>query len=109
MRFYLFFFLLGYNLLQAQPTILPPPQTDEIIIDNGAAGKADPNDRIRYKVTIQNTGTNRCDGNATQYRTGSQDHLCGRYIQVFSIGITGQLYQHRQCGYHDPCGLGFES
>ncbi|HQW03898.1 MAG TPA: hypothetical protein PLR30_15530, partial [Saprospiraceae bacterium] len=57
MRFYLFFFLLGCNLLQAQPIILPPPQADEIIIDNGAAGKADPNDRIRYKVTIQNNGT----------------------------------------------------
>ena len=40
MRFYLFFFLLGCNLLQAQPIILPPPQADEIIIDNGAAGKA---------------------------------------------------------------------
>jgi hypothetical protein len=30
-------------------------QTDEIIIDNGVSGKADPGDRIRYKVTIQNT------------------------------------------------------
>ncbi|MDZ4748124.1 MAG: hypothetical protein SH808_06520, partial [Saprospiraceae bacterium] len=56
MRFYLFFILVGYTVLQAQPTILPPTQTDEIIIDNGATGKADPNDRIRYKVTIQNTG-----------------------------------------------------
>ena len=62
MRYYLFFFLLGYNLLQAQPIILPPPQTDEIIIDNGATGKADPNDRIRYKVTIQNTGTTGATG-----------------------------------------------
>ena len=33
-----------------------PTQTDEIIIDNGVPGKADPGDRIRYKVTIQNTG-----------------------------------------------------
>lgn len=33
-----------------------PTQTDEIIIDNGTSGKADPNDRIRYRVTIQNTG-----------------------------------------------------
>ncbi len=40
--------------LQAQ--VIVPTQTDEIIIDNGASGKADPNDRIRYKVTIQNTG-----------------------------------------------------
>jgi hypothetical protein len=40
--------------LQAQ--VIVPAQTDEIIIDNGASGKADPNDRIRYKVTIQNTG-----------------------------------------------------
>jgi len=28
----------------AQPTILAPTHTDEIIIDNGATGKADPND-----------------------------------------------------------------
>ncbi len=41
--------------LNAQ-TIPTPTQTDAIIIDNGAAGKADPNDRIRYNVTIQNTG-----------------------------------------------------
>jgi len=38
------------------PTIPTPTQTDEIIIDNSTSGKADPNDRIRYKVTIQNTG-----------------------------------------------------
>lgn len=62
MRFYLFFFLFGYTTLQAQPTILPPTQIDEIIIDNGATGKADPNDRIRYKVTIQNTGTTGANG-----------------------------------------------
>jgi hypothetical protein len=41
----------------AQPIILPPTQTDEIIIDNGSAGKAYPNDRIRYKVAIQHTGS----------------------------------------------------
>lgn len=62
MRFYLFLILLGYTALQAQPTIPPPTQTDEIIIDNGATGKADPNDRIRYKVTIQNTGTTGANG-----------------------------------------------
>lgn len=43
---------------------ITPIQTDEIIIDNGASGKADPGDRIRYKVTIQNTGSQA--GNNTQ-------------------------------------------
>lgn len=43
------------SLLQAQ-TIPTPTQTDELIIDNGAPGQADPGDRIRYKVTITNTG-----------------------------------------------------
>lgn len=63
MRVYLFFyFLMGYSVMQAQPIILPPTQTDEIIIDNGATGKADPNDRIRYKVTIQNTGSGGANG-----------------------------------------------
>jgi hypothetical protein len=41
------------STIHAQTII--PTQTDEIIIDNGSSGKADPNDRIRYKVTIQNT------------------------------------------------------
>ncbi|MBL7806161.1 MAG: cadherin-like domain-containing protein, partial [Saprospiraceae bacterium] len=49
--------------LSAQ-TVPTPTQTDEIIIDNGAAGKADPADRIRYKVTIQNTGA--ADANGVQ-------------------------------------------
>ncbi len=45
-------------------TIPTPTQTDEIIIDNGQSGKADPADRIRYKITIQNTGGP--DGTGTQ-------------------------------------------
>jgi len=47
--------ILFNNQLYGQ-TIPTPPQTDEIIIDMGEPGKADPGDRIRYKVTIQNTG-----------------------------------------------------
>lgn len=53
--------LCGHLTAQTVPT---PTQTDEIIIDNGAAGKADPADRIRYKVTIQNTGG--ADANGVQ-------------------------------------------
>ena len=45
---------IGFNSSLSAQTI-NASQTDEIIIDNGASGKADPNDRIRYKVTIQNT------------------------------------------------------
>ena len=48
------FGLAGMATTRAQTIV--PTQTDEIIIDNGASGKADPNDRIRYKVSIQNTG-----------------------------------------------------
>lgn len=48
--------LFGCLNLQVSAQTIVPTQTDEIIIDNGASGKADPNDRIRYKVTIQNTG-----------------------------------------------------
>lgn len=43
-------------------TVPPPTQTDEIIIDNGTSGKADPADRIRYKVTIMNTGGSNANG-----------------------------------------------
>ncbi len=43
--------------VSSQPVISPSTQTDEIIIDAGTPGSADPNDRIRYKVTIQNTGS----------------------------------------------------
>ena len=48
------FGLAGMATTRAQTIV--PTQMDEIIIDNGASGKADPNDRIRYKVSIQNTG-----------------------------------------------------
>lgn len=51
--------LCGQLSAQVVPT---PTQTDEIIIDNGASGKADPADRIRYKVTIQNTGAANANG-----------------------------------------------
>lgn len=55
---------MGLGLIIQAQTIPIPPQTDEIIIDNGSSGKADPNDRIRYKVTIQNTGG--ANGTGTQ-------------------------------------------
>jgi len=48
--------MLYLSLNLTAQTIPTPTQTDAIIIDNGASGKADPNDRIRYNVTIQNTG-----------------------------------------------------
>lgn len=54
--------MLGIAGVQAQTIV--PSQTDEIIIDNATSGKADPGDRIRYKVTIQNTGGP--DGAGTQ-------------------------------------------
>lgn len=51
------FFLAMVFVISTQAQTIPTPtQTDEIIIDNGTSGQADPNDRIRYKVTIQNTG-----------------------------------------------------
>lgn len=51
------------NRMKAQ-TIPVPAQTDLIIIDNNSNGKAEPGDRIRYKVNIQNTGG--ANGNGTQ-------------------------------------------
>ncbi len=58
----LFCLLLAGAALRAQtPTVPAPQQTDQIILDNNSNSKADPGDRIRYKVTVQNTGT----GNAT--------------------------------------------
>ena len=58
-------FLCGlFSMAITQAQTIVPTQTDEIIIDNGTSGKADPGDRIRYKVTIQNTGGP--SGNNTQ-------------------------------------------
>lgn len=58
-RFFICFFgilgSIGLPILSQAQTVPTPTQTGTIIIDNGATGKADPNDRIRYKVTIQNT------------------------------------------------------
>lgn len=50
-------FVLLFCTCTAGAQTIVPTQTDEIIIDNGTSGKADPGDRIRYKVTIQNTGS----------------------------------------------------
>jgi uncharacterized repeat protein (TIGR01451 family) len=50
------------GVVSAQPVIPPPAQTDELIIDTGSPGSADPTDRIRYKVTIVNTGTSNATG-----------------------------------------------
>lgn len=43
-------------------TVPTPTQTDQIINDQNSNSKADPGDRIRYKVTIQNTGGNDANG-----------------------------------------------
>lgn len=49
-------FFLFFCACAVQAQTIVPTQTDVIIIDNGTSGKADPGDRIQYKVTIQNTG-----------------------------------------------------
>ncbi|MCY7350279.1 MAG: Ig-like domain-containing protein [Cytophagaceae bacterium] len=53
----LFIFLLALVWsIQISAQTIVPTQTDELIIDNGTPAKADPGDRIRYKVSIPNTG-----------------------------------------------------
>lgn len=54
--------LCAFWTLHASAQTIVPSQTDEIIIDNGTSGEADPNDRIRYQVTIQNTGAAPAEG-----------------------------------------------
>ncbi|MFN8346833.1 MAG: Ig-like domain-containing protein [Spirosomataceae bacterium] len=57
LRFTLFLFLyVALTALLIAQTIPTPTQTGTIVTDNNSNGKADPNDRIRYKVTVQNTG-----------------------------------------------------
>ncbi len=48
--------LLTLRSFTSAQTIPTPTQTDAIIIDAGTPGSADPGDRIRYTVTVQNTG-----------------------------------------------------
>lgn len=61
-KLFLLSLLMLIGAFDSMSQTINPTQTDEIIIDNGASGKADPNDRIRYKVTIQNTGANGATG-----------------------------------------------
>ena len=56
MKYNLLLIFFGLLTLTLSAQTITPTQTDEIIIDNGTSGKADPNDRIRYRVSIQNTG-----------------------------------------------------
>lgn len=50
-----------FPIFAQTPTINPPQKTATIILDNNSNTKADPNDQIRYKTTITNSGA----GNAT--------------------------------------------
>lgn len=50
------FCLVFFTVCVSAQIISPPTQTDQIIIDAGTPGSPDPNDRIRYTVTIQNIG-----------------------------------------------------
>lgn len=98
--YFLSLILISAGSSLAQPNIPPPTQTDEIIIDNGATGKADPNDRIRYKVTIQNTGTTGANGTQlnivpdprTTFVAGtfrsSPLALADSYTSTGNVGIT---------------------
>lgn len=52
----------SFSLASQTPAIPTPTQTDQVIPDNNGNGKADPGDKIRYKVTIQNTGTGNANG-----------------------------------------------
>jgi len=92
---------LGYwNTLHAQ-TVPSPQQTDQIILDNNSNSKADPGDKIRYKVTIQNTGGGTATGTTLNavpdprttlvggsFRTSPLAFDDGPYACIGNVGIA---------------------
>lgn len=94
--------LLGSAGLSAQtPTVPTPQQTDQIIQDNNSNSKADPGDKIRYKVTIQNTGSGTATGatlnaapdakttfSAGSFRSSPLAFDDGPYTCIGNVGIT---------------------
>ncbi|MFN0035955.1 MAG: hypothetical protein ACKVUS_12905, partial [Saprospiraceae bacterium] len=91
----------GFSLSLHAQTVPSPQQTDQIITDPNANGKADPGDKIRYKVTIQNTGGSTATGTtlnavpdakttftAGSFRSSPLGFDDGPYTCIGNVGIT---------------------
>jgi hypothetical protein len=92
--------LLVCGVARAQ-TVPTPPQTDQIILDNNSNSKADPGDKVRYKVTIQNTGSGNANGvqlnavpdsrttlDGTSFRSSPVATNDGPYACTGNVGIS---------------------
>jgi hypothetical protein len=73
-------------------TVPTPPQTDHIIQDNNSNGKADPGDKIRYQVTIQNTGTGNATGVKLQANPDSRTTLDGASFRTSPVAVSDGPY-----------------
>ncbi len=95
-------------LLPAQ--IVPTPtQTGTIIVDNGTPGKADPNDRIRYKVTIQNTGVGSATGVQLNAVPDAKTTLVGGSFRTSPLALDDAYACTGNVGLTVPAPSGLKS
>jgi hypothetical protein len=95
---------------QAPKTIPTPTQTDEIIIDNGQSGKADPNDRIRYKITISETGgTTNATGVQVTVNPDALTTLVGGSFKTSPLAIPDSYACTGNVGISVPAGSGLKA
>lgn len=92
--------------LQAQtPTVPSPQQTDQIILDPNSNGKADPGDKIRYKVTIQNTGSGNATGAQLNAVPDPRTTLDGTSFRTSPLAMPDAYSCHGNVGITVPDGV----
>ncbi len=104
------FCLLMANIISAQTPIIPPPtQTDAIIIDLGTPGSADPNDRIRYTVTIPNTGTGPANDVQLNAMLDPRTTLVPGSFKTSPLAANDSYASTGNVGINVPAGSGVKS
>lgn len=96
--------------LQAQtPTVPSPQQTDQIILDPNSNGKADPGDKIRYKVTIQNTGSGAATGAQLNAVPDSRTTLDGASFRTSPLAFADSYACTGNVGLNVPSASGLKA
>ena len=88
------------------PIINPPQKTATIVIDNNGNNKADPNDKIRYKTTIINSGTGNATGVTYSVSIDGKTTLVAGSFKSSPLAINDTYACTGNVGLNVPASLG---